>query len=428
MKYTPIPARLFTENRKRFTARLKPKSMAIFNANDEMPMSGDMTFPFHQNADLFWLTGIDQEQTILVLFPDAPLPVYREILFLRQTNEKIAIWEGHKYTKEEATAASGIKTVYWLDEFASIVPILMHHAENCYLNTNENDRAVIEVPYRDLRFAQSWKDRFPLHRFERSAPILRDLRSVKLPEEIKLLQTACAITEKAFRRVLGFVKPGVTEYEIEAEIIHEFIRNRATGHAYNPIIASGYNACVLHYNDNNQVCQEGEVILMDFGAEYGHYAADLTRSIPVSGKFTKRQKNVYNAVLRVMKAASKMLVPGNTIEKYHAEVGQCMEEELIGLRLLTRAAVKKQNPDAPLYKKYFMHGTSHFLGIDVHDFGNRYQPMKAGMVFTCEPGIYIPEEKLGIRIENDILITAKGQQDLMAHIPIEADEIEKLMK
>ena len=428
MKYTPIPARLFTENRKRFTARLKPKSMAIFNANDEMPLSGDMTFPFHQNADLFWLSGIDQEQTILVLFPDAPLPVYREILFLRQTNEKIAIWEGHKYTKEEASAASGIKTVYWLDEFNSIVPMLMHHAENCYLNTNENDRAVIEVPYRDLRFAQSWKDRFPLHHFERSAPILRDLRSVKLPEEIKLLQTACDITEKAFRRVLGFVKPGVMEYEIEAEIIHEFIRNRATGHAYNPIIASGYNACVLHYNDNNQVCREGEVILMDFGAEYGHYAADLTRSIPVSGKFTKRQKNVYNAVLRVMKAAVKMLVPGNTIEKYHAEVGRCMEEELIGLRLLTRAAVKKQNPDAPLYKKYFMHGTSHFLGIDVHDFGNRYLPMKAGMVFTCEPGIYIPEEKLGIRIENDILITAKGQQDLMANIPIEADEIEKLMK
>lgn len=428
MKYLPIAKNLFLENRKRFTSKLKSKSIAIFNANDEMPLSGDMTFPFHQNADLFWLSGIDQEHTILVLFPDAPVPMYREILFLRQTNEKIAIWEGHKYTKEEATEASGIKTVMWLEEFNSIVPMLMHHAERCFLNTNENDRAVIEVPYRDLRFALNWKERFPLHKYERSAPIIRELRAVKLSEEIKQLQTACNITEKAFRRVMKFVKPGVTEYEIEAEIIHEFIRNRATGHAYNPIIASGYNACVLHYNDNNQMCHAGDVILMDFGAEYAHYAADLTRCIPVSGKFSKRQKDVYNAVLRVMKAAIKMLVPGNTIEKYHTAVGKCMEEELIGLKLLSTAAVKKQHPDAPLYKKYFMHGTSHFLGIDVHDFGNRYQPMKAGMVFTCEPGIYIPEEKLGIRIENDILITGKGQQDLMAHIPIEADDIERLMK
>lgn len=428
MKYLPLPKSLFVENRKRFTSKLKPKSLAIFNANDEMPSSADQTFKFKQNADLFWISGIDQERTILVLFPDAPLPAWREILFLRQTNEKIAIWEGHKYSKEEAMATSGIKTIMWLEEFNNIVPMLMHHADNCYLNSNENDRAMIEVPYRDLRFALGWRERFPLHNFERSAPILRELRAIKSQEEIKIMQIACDITGKAFRRVMQFTEPGVTEYQIEAEITHEFLWNRGNGHAYNPIIASGYSACVLHYNDNNKVCNDGEVILMDFGAEYGNYAADLTRCIPVSGKFTKRQKNVYNSVLRVMKAATKMLVPGNTIEKYHAEVGKCMEEELIGLRLLTSADVKKQNPELPLYKKYFMHGTSHFLGIDVHDFGNRYQPMKEGMVFTCEPGIYIPEENLGIRLENDILITKKGQHDLMSNIPVEADEIEKLMR
>jgi Xaa-Pro aminopeptidase len=428
MKYLPIPNKLFIENRKRFTGKLKPKSIAIFNANDEMPRSGDAAFPFHQNADLFWISGIDQEHTMLVLFPDAPLPAYREILFVRQTNEKIAIWEGHKYTVEEARAASGIQTVMWLEEFNNIVPMLMHHAENCYLNTNENDRAFIEVPYRDLRFARAWRERFPLHNFERSAVILRDLRAIKLAEEIKLMQTACDITGKAFHRVLNFVTPGVMEYEIEAEITHEFLCQRATGHAYYPIIASGYSACVLHYNENNKAVNEGEVILMDFGAEYANYAADLTRCIPASGTFTKRQKDVYNAVLRVMRAAIKMLVPGNTMEKYHGEVGKIMEEELIGLGLLNKAEVKKQNPEMPLYKKYFMHGTSHFLGIDVHDFGNRYQPMKAGMVFTCEPGIYIPEEKLGIRLENDILITEKGPVDLMSKIPLEVKDIEAIMK
>jgi len=428
MKYLPVPNKLFIANRKRFTAKLKPASMAIFNANDEMPRSGDSHYPFHQNADLFWLSGIDQEHTILVLFPDSPVPAYREMLFLRQTNEKIAVWEGHKYTVEEARAASGIQTVMWLEEFNNIVPMLMHHSDICYLNSNENDRAFIEVPSRDMRFAHNWRKRFPLHNFERSAVILRELRSVKLPEEIALIQNACDITAKAFHRVLNFVTPGVMEYEIEAEITHEFLCNRATGHAYTPIIASGYSACVLHYIENNKVVEEGEVILMDFGAEYANYAADLTRCIPANGVFTKRQKDVYNAVLRVMRAAAKLLVPGNTIEKYHMEVGRIMEEELIGLGLLSKAEVKKQNPDSPLYKKYFMHGTSHFLGIDVHDFGNRYEPMKAGIVFTCEPGIYIPEENLGIRLENDILITEKGPQDLMAKIPIEIRDIESIMK
>lgn len=427
MKYNPLSKDLYIENRKRYASKLKPRSISFFHANDEMPRNGDGTFKFRQNSDLFWLTGIDQEQTILVLFPESPLPQYKEILFLRATNEKIAVWEGHKYTIEEARAQSGIQMVLWLEDFNMIVPMLMNHAQNVYLNLNENDRCAWTVPYKDLRFASEWKQKYPSHTYERSGPIMAQLRSIKSDEEIKQLQIACNITEKAFRRVLSFIKPGVMEYEVEAEVIHEFIRNRATDHAYYPIIASGYSACVLHYNDNNKVCKDGDVILMDFGAEYGNYAADLTRSVPVNGKFTSRQRDVYTAVLRVMRQAMKMLVPGNTVEKYHIEVGKLMEEELVGLKLISKEDIKKQNPALPAYKKYFMHGTSHFLGLDVHDIGNKYEPMKAGMVFTCEPGIYIPEENLGIRIENDILITEKGQMDLMANIPIEADEIEELM-
>lgn len=427
MKYLPISKDLFIENRKRFASYLKPGSVAFFNSNDEMPRNGDGNFPFRQHSDLFYLSGIDQEQSILAICPDCPLPQYREVLFMRRTNEVIAVWEGHKYTKEEACETSGIKTVIWLDDMDAIFTILMNHSQNVYLNLNENDRFSSVVPYRELRFANDLKSRFPAHAYERSAPIMRELRAVKSKEELRLLQTAIDITESAFRRVLTFTKPGVTEYEIEAEIIHEFIRNRATGHAYSPIIASGKNACVLHYNDNNRECLNGDVILMDFGAEYANYAADLTRCIPVNGKFTPRQKDVYNAVLRVMKASIKMLVPGNTIERYHVEVGKVMEEELIGLGLINKSEVAQQDPAFPLYKKYFMHGTSHFLGLDVHDIGNKYAPMQAGMVFTCEPGIYIPDENLGIRIENDILITEKGQIDLMANIPIEANDIEDLM-
>ncbi len=427
MKYTPIDKKLFIENRKKFTPHLKPDSIAIFNSNDEMPRNGDGNFMFRQQSDLFWLTGIDQEQTILVMAPNHPLPEYREALFVRKTNEHIAIWEGHKYTKEEAREASGIQHIYWTDDFQAMLPVMMHHSQNVYINLNENDRFVTEVPYRDLRFAETLKNKYPNHNYERSGLVMSKLRAVKSQPEIDLMSIACDITDKGFRRVLNFVKPGVMEYEIEAEITHEFIRNRASGHAYNPIIASGANACVLHYIDNNRECKDGDVILLDFGAEYANYAADLTRCVPVSGKFTKRQKDVYNAVLRVMRAATKMLVVGNTIPKYHEEVGKVMEQELIGLGLLKADEVKKQDPKQPLYKKYFMHGTSHFLGLDVHDIGNRYIPMQAGMVFTCEPGIYIPEESLGIRIENDILITEKGQLDLMAKIPIEADEIEELM-
>lgn len=427
MKYETINNRLFIENRKNFVEKLLPGSMAIINSNDEYTRSGDQNFPFHQNADLFYLSGIDQEETILIIFPDSPIPAYREILFLKKTNEHIAVWEGHKYTKEEARAASGIETIVWLEDFKTILHMLMNYADNIYLNTNDNDRYVYTNQYRDLRFAKELMEQYPVHHYHRAAPLLRDLRAVKSDIEVQLTQRACDITGQAFRRVLKFVKPGVAEYEIEAEIIHEFIKNRATGHAYNPIIASGPNACVLHYNDNNQICKDGDVILFDFAAEYANYNADLSRSIPVNGRFTDRQKAVYNAVRRVMKEATKMLVTGTILDEYHKEVGKIMEAELIALGLLNKSEVEKQDPKMPLYKKYFMHGTSHFLGLDVHDIGNRYQKMKPGMLFTCEPGIYIPEEGLGIRLENDILITKDGNIDLMKNIPIEAEEIEEIM-
>ncbi len=428
MRPTPLPAEFYIENRKKLVAQLEPGSLAIFNSNDEMPYSGDQTFRFRQNSDLLWLCGINQELTTLVLFPDAPLSQYREILFLRKTNEKIAIWEGHKYTVEEARTLSGIPTILWNEDFPSVMNLLMNHCRKVYLNLNENDRCAWYVPYRDLRFAREWKDKYPLHQYERLGPIMARLRSVKSAAEIEIMRTACAITRKAFERVLRFIRPGVMEYEIEAEIIHEFIRNGANGHAYHPIIASGKNACVLHYNDNNSECKDGDVILLDFGADYANYAADLTRSVPVNGKFTPRQRQVYDAVLRVMRSAMKMLVPGNYIEKYHADVGRLMEEELLGLKLLTSDDIARQSSDNPAYKKYFMHGTSHFLGMDVHDIGNRFEPMQAGMVFTCEPGIYIPEEGLGIRIETNVLVTEEGPVDLMADIPVEAEEIEDIMQ
>ncbi|MCC6384993.1 MAG: aminopeptidase P N-terminal domain-containing protein [Bacteroidia bacterium] len=428
MRYIPLPCNRYIENRKRFTALMQPGALAIFNSNDEMPSNGDQTFPFRQNSDLLWLSGIDQELSTLIIFPDAPLPQYREILFLRKTNETIAIWEGHKLTVEEARQQSGIQTVLWNEEFDSIMTLLMNHCQSVYLNLNENDRCSWYVPYRDLRFAKEWKKKYPGHTYQRSGPLMAQLRVIKSEDEIKAMKTACNITRKAFERVLRFVKPGVMEYEIEAEITHEFIRNRANGHAYFPIIASGPAACVLHYNENNQKCKDGDVILLDFGADYANYAADMTRAIPVNGKFTKRQREVYDSVLNVKRLASKMLVPGNTLEKYHIEVGKLMEEELLKLKLITKEDIKNQNPAWPAYKKYFMHGTSHFLGLDVHDIGDRYSPMQAGMVFTCEPGIYIPEENLGIRIENDFLITDKGQTDLMADIPIEAEEIEEIMQ
>ncbi|MEN0054885.1 MAG: aminopeptidase P N-terminal domain-containing protein [Mucilaginibacter sp.] len=427
MKYPIIDNKLFINNRKNFVSRTKLNAIAIFHANDEFPRSGDQAFLFKQNPDFFYLSGIDQEQSILVLYPDCPNKAYREVLFLRQTSEHIAIWEGHKYTKEEARAVSGIENIYWLHEYDTILQSIINYAEYIYINTNENDRYSSTVPYRDIRMLNDLKLKYPLHQYERSAPILRDLRVVKSETEIALTQKACDITNDAFVRVLKFLKPGVAEYEIEAEIIHEFLRQRATGHAYNPILASGKNAIVLHYNDNNQICNDGDVILFDFGAEYANYNADMSRSVPVNGRFTKRQRAVYDAVLRVMREATKMIVAGTVWNEYHEEVGKIMTSELIGLGLLDKHDVAKQNPDAPLYKKYFMHGTSHHLGLDVHDFASRYKDFEVGNILTCEPGIYIAEEGLGIRIENNILITQDGNRDLMANIPVEADHIEEIM-
>ena len=427
MKYTAINSQLFIDNRKKFIAELPPNSMAILFASDEMPRSADQAFVFRQNPDLFWLSGIDQEKTILVIYPDCPNPLYREALFLRKTNEVIAVWEGHKYTMADAREASGMQQIFWEESFEPALKSLMTYCDRVFINLNENDRSENQVPYKDIRFANELKYNYPAHEIKRLGPIMAKLRSVKHPVEIELMQRACNITRDAFKRVLKFVKPGVMEYEVEAEIIHEFIRQRGNGHAYTPIIASGYSACVLHYIENNRVCMDGDLLLMDFGAEYANYAADLTRTIPVNGRFSQRQKDVYNAVLRVMKQAKTMLKPGAILADYNKEVGNIMEAELIGLGLLDKNEVAKQDKENPLYKKYFMHGTSHFLGIDVHDIGNRYAPMQVGNVFTCEPGIYIPEEKLGIRIENDILITENGVVDLMADIPVEVEEIEDLM-
>jgi Xaa-Pro aminopeptidase len=428
MKYHPIAKNLFIENRQNLYKHLKKNSLVVFNSNDIMPTNADGTMPFRQNNDLFYLSGVDQEESLLLLFPDSKNPAHREILFLKRTSEEIAIWEGAKLNKEQAFEVSGIKTVYWLKDFNAIFNTLMNECEHVYLNTNEHNRAVVEVETRDARFIKWCKEHYPVQQYERIAPIMHNLRAIKSQTEINIMQHACNITEKGFRRILPLIKPGIMEYEIEAELAHEFIRNRSRGFAYTPIIASGFNACVLHYIENNQECKDGDVILLDVGAEYANYASDLSRAIPVNGKFTKRQRDVYDAVLRVMRAATKMLVVGNSIDEYHKAVGYIMEEELIKLGLLNANEVASQNPEKPLYKKYFMHGTSHFLGLDVHDVGDRFRKFEAGMIFTCEPGIYIREESLGIRLENDILITEKGPLDLMANIPIEADEIEELMK
>jgi Xaa-Pro aminopeptidase len=427
MKYLPIDNDLFIQNRRRFVEQLKPNSIAIFNSSDIMPTSADGVHPFIQQTDLFYLSGIDQEESTLVICPDIKEDKHREILFLKETNEQIALWEGHKYTKKEATAVAGIETVYWNHEFNNIFKPLVVQSENIYLNTNEHLRANDRVETRDDRFLAHCRQAFPLHNYERLAPIMHSLRAVKSNVELDLIRRACSITDKTFRRLLGFIQPGVWEFEIEAEIYHEFLRNRSRGPAFETIVASGIDSCTLHYVKNDKQCQDGDLVLIDFGAEYANYAGDVTRTVPVSGKFTKRQKQVYNAVLNVQKAAVKLLIAGQTIEGYHREVGQIMEAELIGLGLLDPKLVKTQSADAPLYKKYFPHGTSHFLGLDVHDYGDKYRPLEAGMVLTCEPGIYIRDEAIGIRIENDILISADGPIDLTEKIPREAEEIEELM-
>ncbi|GAL82875.1 X-Pro aminopeptidase [Sporocytophaga myxococcoides] len=427
MKYLPIDKGLFVKNRSNFVSQLKPGSIAIFVSNDIYPTNADGTLPFRQNNDLFYLSGIDQEETILVLFPDAKSESLREILFIRETNEHIATWEGNKLTKTEASAASGIPTIYWSSQFKSVLNSLIFDCSSIYLNYNEHTRADKQVLSKEERFAKWCKKNYPLHTYERSAPILHKLRSIKSEIEIEQMKTAVNITEKAFRRVLNFVKPGVMEYEIEAEIAYEFLKNRSRGPAYQSIIASGANSCILHYVVNDQRCKDGDILLLDFGAEYANYAADLTRSIPVNGKYTSRQKDVYNAVLKVMKEAKKLLVAGNNFKTYNETVGKIVEEELIKLKLLDNKEVKNQDPANPLYRKYFMHGVSHYLGLDVHDVGSRNAIFENGMVFTVEPGIYIKEEGLGIRIENNILLSEKGPIDLMENIPIEADEIEELM-
>lgn len=409
-------------------AQMLPKSIAVFNSNDVYPISADATMPFEQHRDIFYLSGADQEETILVLFPEALNKKHREILFVRETNAHIAVWEGEKLTKAKATEISGIETIYWLGDFDKVFFDLMTEANTIYFNTNEHYRQAVETQTREDRFIQKCKLQFPAHQYAKSNPILQEIRGVKEPEELSLMQTACNITEKGFRRLLSFVKPGVWEHEIEAELLHEFVRNRSKGFAYTPIIASGNNANVLHYIENNKECKSGDLILMDVAAEYANYSSDLTRTIPVSGKFTARQKEVYSAVLRVKNEATNMLVPGTIWADYHKEVGKLMTSELLGLGLLDKADVQSEDVEWPAYKKYFMHGTSHHIGLNTHDYGALKTPMKANMVFTVEPGIYIPNEKMGIRLEDDVVIQEKGAPfNLMANIPIEIEEIESLM-
>jgi len=428
MKYDLISNALFIKNRKKFSAQLKSGSIAVFNSNDIYPVSADSTIPFQQHRDIFYLSGIDQEESILLLFPDASDARYREVVFVRETNEHIAIWEGEKLTKETATKVSGIKTVHWLSDFDKVFFDLMTEADTIYFNTNEHYRQAVETQTREDRFIQRCKKDFPAHQWAKSNPILQEIRGVKESEEIDIIKQACSITEKGFRRILGFVSPGIWEYEIEAEYIHEFIRNRSDGFAYTPIIASGYNANVLHYIENINQCKEGDMLLMDVGASYANYSSDMTRTIPVNGRFSKRQKDVYDAVLRVKNEATKMLVPGTIWKEYHKEVGKVMTSELIGLGLLDKADIQNEDKDWPAYKKYFMHGTSHHIGLDTHDYGALKTAMKPNMVFTVEPGIYIPEEKMGIRLEDDVVIQEKGDPiNLMSGIPIDPDEIESLM-
>ena len=428
MKYFPINNQLFIKNRKQFSAQMKPNSLAVFNSNDIYPISADSTMPFEQHRDIFYLSGVDQEESVLVLFPDCPKEKHKEILFLRETNDKIAVWEGEKLTKEATLETSGIKTVYWLQDMEKIMFELMTQCDTVYINTNEHYRASVVTETREDRFTKWFKEKYPAHSVAKSNPILQRLRSVKDPIEIDLIQQACNITEKGFRRILNFVKPNVWEYEIEAEFIHEFLCNRSKGFAYTPIVASGNNANVLHYIQNNQQCKKGDLLLLDVGAEYANYSSDMTRTIPVSGKFTKRQKEVYNAVNRVKNEATKMLIPGTDWANYHVEVGKLMTSELLGLKLLDKADVKNENPEWPAYKKYFMHGTSHHMGLDTHDYGILTEPMQENMIFTVEPGIYIPNEGFGIRLEDDVVIQKSGEPfNLMKNIPIEIDEIEALM-
>ena len=428
MKYTPIPSKLYTQNRARFAKKMKPNSVAIFPGNTVLPANGDATYTYKPNSDVLWLSGVVQEKSMVILYPGNPDQSAREVLVLIRPNEHLEKWEGHKLRKDEATAISGIKNVQWLDGIDPVLQVMMHHADNVYLSTNENDRLDTSLFRPDLLFAHDLMKRFPLHNYERAARIIKELRAIKTKEEVDVTKEAISITEKAFRRVMKFIRPGVYEHEIEAEITHEFLRNRATGHAYGCIIASGDRARVLHYVENNSVCKDGELILMDFGAEYGNYCADLTRTIPVNGKFTRRQKEVYNAVLDAHNYGKKILKPGIKFTDYVNKMNQEMEKQILKIGLISKADIKNQDPANPAYRKYFYHGVSHHLGIDVHDVGTRTDAVKEGMLFTIEPGIYIEEEQMGIRIENNIWITKTGNVDLFKGIPITVEEIEAAMK
>lgn len=428
MKYLPLNAAIFTKNRERFIGRMEKNSIAIFTSNDEVPVNGDAIYHFKQNSDLFWLSGITQEESMVILFPDNPDPKYREVLVLVRPNELKEKWDGRRLRKEEAKSMSGIETIVWLDSLDALLQQWIHLAENIYLDSNENDRKASLVRTRDYRFIDEMKSRYPLHNYLRAARIMRDLRAIKTPEEVEVMQTAIDITEKTFRRLLGFIRPGVMEYEIEAEIFHSFLSQRATGPAYGSIIASGDRARTLHYVSNNQECRDGELLLMDFGAEYGGYCADLTRTIPVNGKFTRRQKTVYNACLHLHDYAKSLLRPGISIVDYTDKVGEEATQVFLKIGLLKKTDVKNEDPENRAYRKYLYHGISHHLGIDVHDLGTRTEPIRAGMVFTVEPGIYIEEEQMGIRIENNLWITRNGNKDLMKNIPITVEDIEGLMK
>ncbi len=428
MKYKPLSSNLYIQNRKEFMKQMEFNAIAVFNSNDQYPISADSVMPFQQHRDLFYLTGIDQEKTILLLFPKAIEETHREILFITKMNRHIAQWEGSKLTQEQAHHLSGIKTIYWLDEFEKILKELASSADIFYFNTNEHYRQAVEIQTREDRFIHYCKNQYPAHRVAKSNPILQKLRSVKKTEEINQIQKACQITKKGFLRVLPLIQPGIWEYEIEAEYIGEFIRNRSKGFAYAPIIASGKNTLVLHYIENNQQCKANELLLMDVGAEYGNYCSDMTRTVPISGVFSKRQKQVYQSVLRVKNQATKMLLPGTLWKEFHIEVGKLMTSELLKLGLLDRSDIENQSKESPAYKKYFMHGTSHHLGLDTHDYGLLEHPMEANMVFTVEPGIYISRESIGIRLEDDVVIQSQGEPiNLMGEIPIEIDQIEDLM-
>ena len=428
MKYKPLSKSFYQNTRKSFMAEMEPNSLAIFNSNDIYPISADSVMPFEQHRDLFYLSGIDQEESIIILFPDAIDPKHKEIAFVKKTNSHIEVWEGPKLNKEKTFELSGIKTVYWLEDFKDIFQELSTQCNKFYFNTNEHYRQAVETETREDRFIKWCKNKYPAHNLAKSNPILQKLRSVKDDQEITQIKKACDITEKAMRRVISFLKPDVWEYEIEAELVHECIKNRSKGFAYQPIIASGFNANILHYTLNNKKCKSGELVLIDVAAEYGNYSADVTRTFPVSGVYTERQKKVYNAVLNVKNEATKLLVTGTLWKEYHKEVGKIMTSELIGIGLLDKSDIQNQDPENPAYKKYFMHGTSHHLGLNTHDYGLLNLPMESQMVFTVEPGIYIPEEGFGIRLEDDVVIQNSSEPiNLSKNIPIEIEEIESLM-